>query len=180
MSNMADTSLLARRHVNITLGQQQIIDFMRARPKLRPTRQDIADLTRMKLQTVCARVNELLYDFDPPILRQLPAVDGKHPLELVEHTKAAAPQVQSGRPSGRQVAGPVPIDQAARAAAPSIEYRTVAVNGKIEHFVDVTPYFYFRPSLSLASAKRIIGDKSNAFHAEAERVLREGEHTVFS
>lgn len=85
MSNMADTSLAAFKRAHVTAGQQRVIDFMRARPTLKPTRQDIADLSGMKLQSVTPRVLELLQDFDPPWLRELPAVDGKHRLELVEH-----------------------------------------------------------------------------------------------
>lgn len=85
MSNMADTSLAAFKRANVTAGQQRIIDFLRARPKLRPTRQEIADISGMKLQSVCGRVNELIYDFgDTPWIRELPARDGAHPLELIE------------------------------------------------------------------------------------------------
>jgi len=82
---MSDTSLAAFKRANVTAGQRRIIECLRNRPRLRPTRQELADLLGMKLQTVTPRVNELIHDFDPPWIRELPVRDGAHPLELVEH-----------------------------------------------------------------------------------------------
>lgn len=75
-----DTSLAAYDQVNITAGQRRVLEAFGKGDKL--TRDDIAARTGMKLQTVCGRVHELLHDFTPAKLVELPAVNGKHPLTL--------------------------------------------------------------------------------------------------
>lgn len=78
-----DTSLAAYDRVDLSDGQRKVLQAFELGPGLLElTRQDIADRTGMKLQTVCGRVNELLHDFTPPKLEELPARHGKHPLRL--------------------------------------------------------------------------------------------------
>lgn len=75
-----DTSLDAYRRTDITAGQQRVLDAFSAGETM--TRDDIAARTGMKLSSVCGRVHELLHDFSPPKLEELPARNGKHPLRL--------------------------------------------------------------------------------------------------
>ena len=171
MSNMADTSLAAFKRANVTRGQQKIIEFLRARPRLRPTRQEIADLSGWKLQSVCGRVNELIYDFgDTPWIRELPVRDGAHPLELIEH-----------EPVGRNVGGEVN-------ALPSHEGRAASAalptGPKKPAPVWVTPVLeHHRMSMTVDQAKSISGHQQRALIpaelvAEADAVLKRGRHWV--
>lgn len=78
--NLADTSREAFAKVDLTAGQQHVLDWFHVQPTgLSATRQQIADGTGMLLQTVCGRVHELL---DAGEIEELPAVDGAHPLRL--------------------------------------------------------------------------------------------------
>lgn len=76
-----DTSLAAFDRINLTAGQQRVLTWCRSHAAESWTRQDIADGSGMKLQTVCGRVHELL---ESGLLAELPAVNGKHPLRLLD------------------------------------------------------------------------------------------------
>lgn len=81
--SVRDTSLAAYRSLDLNVGHRKVLAAFEHGPgTLELTRQDIADRTGMKLQTVCGRVNELLHEFSPPKLEELPARNGKHPLRL--------------------------------------------------------------------------------------------------
>jgi len=152
LSGYSAASRAAFARVNISAGQARILDFLRARPRLRPTREEIATLTGMKLSTICGRVNELLYDFDPPLLRELPVRDGAHPLELIEHAPRSS---HCAGNLGGEFHSPDPL-----LPATSGHKEVAAPGARSPRYVH--PYLPHRMSVTLDEARRSTGEEAAA------------------
>lgn len=164
MSGYSDVSRQAFKRVNVTAGQEKIVAFLRARPNLKPTRGEISDLTRIPINVVTARVFELINDFDPPMLRELPIRDGARPLELIENAPRSTHCDGSMADEFPQTGG-LPASSmviASHAARP----------------IGVRPYIPGRWSMSIEAAKQIVKDPANAFIEEARKVIQTGAHWV--
>lgn len=160
-------------------------------------------MSGMKLQTVCARVNELIYDFgDEPWIRELPAVDGKHPLELIEYTEGAG---RGMSPAASHGAREMRTNNALRqggdgsvlasvadphtAAGPGITDSRADHRSKLDgpgvlpkkRLVYVTPYIPGRQSMSVEDAQRTLAHPMvhlipDWLTDEARDVVKKGEH----
>lgn len=59
-TNIRDTSLMAYQTARITEGQRKVLDFMLKHPRVDFTRNELAQLSGLPIQSVCGRVNELI------------------------------------------------------------------------------------------------------------------------
>lgn len=59
-TNVRDTSLQAYDSLKINRGQQRVIDFMTKYPGRDWTRNELATMSGIPIQSVCGRVNELV------------------------------------------------------------------------------------------------------------------------
>lgn len=155
VSGYSDTSREAFAKVDITASQRRILDwFYQQKPGHAATRQQLVVHLGMPINCITPRITELL---EAGRLESLPAVEGRHPLRLA--TKAAgllprqALELQTDRPAG------ISADALSR---PDM----VPAAPRIAHVLP--PKF----ELSRESAKRIIDDPRNAFHADAVRALK--------
>jgi hypothetical protein len=78
------TSLDAYRSLNLHKSQIEVLWWMSEHMAERAlTRREIATESRIPINSICGRINELLHDFDPSPIEELPAKNGAHPIRLV-------------------------------------------------------------------------------------------------
>ena len=159
-----DTSLAAYASLDLTAGQRRVLGWLVEHAPARwMTRQQIADESRIPIQSVCGRVNELLHDYQDAPIEEGPAVDGAHPIRL----KSTAAQVNAGaneRPSEN-----IPPQPAS--AAPLCESNTGGVKPYIAGRTSMTP----REAVKILSHKKV-GLLPEWLVAEAREVEKRGTH----
>lgn len=187
MSNMADTSMLAHRSLDVTSGQKKILDFFYTQaPGSQFTRQQLVPLLNMPINCITGRVNELL---KLGKLDSLPAIEGRHPLRL-KYTKGVANESgqvsQSNAERGDSAAngshytalpGDIPIRERQSNPATIPDARNGKPNdgqGGLDTIapIYITPHIDKPYTLSLETAKRIFpSDPRNAFYDLAKATM---------
>ena len=147
-----DTSLEAFKRLDLTAGQRRVLNWLAEQPAGATfTRQEIADQSRIPIQSVCGRVHELLHDFQDPPLEELPARDGAHPVRL----KIARQTAEESRGSVTQGGG-IGNPQSAAARGPKPEGNPAVGPAPAADPIGVMPVLEGRMSMTAAQAKAVV------------------------
>lgn len=197
-----DTSLVAFDCLDLTAGQRRVLNWLGAQPPgAKFTRQEIADQSRIPLQSVCGRVNELLHDYQDPPLEELPAKDGAHPIRLKNkppegsHGDEAQREQYLRASEGREACGEdgTAVSRVAPAISLAPDLLSAAARGPKPEGnpavgpappadpIGVTPVLQGRMSMTAARAKAIVEHPQARLipewcMAEAREVVERGMH----
>lgn len=153
MSGYDSASRDAYQRVDVTVGQQRILDWFERNPTLQATRQELVHHCRAPINIITARVCELL---QAGKLESLPTVEGRHPLRLTNAAGRPKPTIAAQTGRSRDIpAAPQSHDVGAPAAP-----------------IGVIPTLFSRQSMTLDEANRSTG-------REAELVRRYGQFRIW-
>lgn len=151
----------AARPLNTDAQREAILRLFAENP-WQPSRQAVSEQTGIPEKTMTWRIREFL---DAGTLRELEAVDGKHPLELIEQNSPCGLGIPQSQASKR----PEPVGSVQAKAESDLVSTAQGSN-----VVAINPFRFARDSISLESARRIKDDKANYFYLEACAVIANG------